>query len=177
MPGHCESLCTGPSGSVKTIFSILHEKPGLVKKLAERLQISCPLRRRSAHLDGRRRDPDTWKWPFFVWSVTGSLFPTSKRKTAAVWPQGDQGGDEDDLGWGQAFWYQGPVRRRLTAVVGAYWKVGSDRQYICAKFRENTFLCTSNSFCFISSVAFDFDFTSYLLFFFTAVSNIVEEIK
>ena len=99
---------------------------------------------------------------FFVWSVTGSLFTTSKRKTAAVWPQGDQGGDEDDLGWGQAFWYQGPVRRRLTAVVGAYWKVGSDRQYICAKFRENTFLCTSNSFCFISSVAFDFDFTSYM---------------
>ena len=129
MPGHCESLCTGPSGSVKTIFSFLHEKPGLVKKLAERLQISCPLRRRSAHLDGRRRDPDTWKWPFFVWSVTGSLFPTSKRKTAAVWPQGDQGGDEDDLGWGQAFWYQVPVRRRLTAVVGAFWKVGSDRQY------------------------------------------------
>ena len=49
---------------------------------------------------------------------------------------------------------------RLTAVVGAYWKVRSDRQYICAKFRENTFLCTSNSFCFISSVAFDFDFTT-----------------
>ena len=37
----------------------------------------------------------------------------------------------------------------------------SDRQYIGGKFHTNTFFCTSNSFCFISSVAFDFDYTTY----------------
>ena len=38
MPGHCQSSCTSPSGSMNTIFSILHKKPGLVKKSAIRLQ-------------------------------------------------------------------------------------------------------------------------------------------
>ena len=44
-----------PPGSVNSIFIFLHEKLGLVKKLAKILQICCPYCRRSAHLVGRRR--------------------------------------------------------------------------------------------------------------------------
>ena len=161
MPGHCESSCTCPSGSVDTIFSILHAKLALVKKLAMRLQIWCALRRHSAHLVGRRRDLGPQKCTFFAWSVPGSVFPVTQRKESAVSHQADLGGSEDDLGGGQAFHHQRRVRRRLPAVVGALWKVRPDRQYICGQILEKTFLCTINSFCFISFVAFDFDCTTY----------------
>ena len=161
MPGHCESSCTCPSGSVDTIFSILHAKLGLVKKLAMRLQIWCALRCHSAHLVGRRRDLVPQKCTFFAWSVPGSVFPVTQRKESAVSHQADLGGSEDDLGGGQAFHHQRRVRRRLPAVVGALWKVRPDRQYICGQILEKTFLCTINSFCFISFVAFDFDCTTY----------------
>ena len=160
MPCHCQSSCISPSGSVNTIFNILHEKLGLEEKSARRLQIWHSLRRRSAHLVGRRQELGFPKPHFFAWSVPSSIFPATQRKESAVSHQADQGGCEDDLGWGQAFCDQRPVRRRLPAVIGGHWKVFSDRQYIRGKFYKNTFLCTNNSFCFISSVAFDFDCTT-----------------
>ena len=57
---------------------------------------------------------------------------------------------------GQAFCDQRPVHLRLPAVVGAHRKVRYDWHYnIGRTFCENTFLCTRNSFCFISFVTFD----------------------
>ena len=135
MPGHCESSCTCPSGSVNTIFRILHEKLGLVKKLAMRLQIWCALRCHSANLVGRRRYLGPQKYTFFAWSFPGSLFPVTQRKESAV---SHHAVPEDDLGRGQAFHHQRWVRRRLPAVVGALWKVRSDRQYICGQILEKT---------------------------------------
>ena len=161
--GHCQGSCTCPTDSVKANFNILHEVLGMVKKLAKRLHICYPRRRRSAHLVGRRRGPGPRKCTFFAWSVHSSVFPVSQRKEFAVCYQADPGGDEDDLGGGQGFHDRRPGRRRLLVVVGAHWKVCSDLQYICGKFREKTFLCISNSFFLISSVAFDFDCTVALL--------------
>ena len=163
MPGHCQGSSTYPTVSVKANFNILHKVLGLVKKLAMRLQIWCALRCRSAHFVSPRQDPGSWKCTAFAWFVLDSVLSVIQGKDSAVIHQVDPGGDEDDLGGGQAFRDQRPVRRRLPAVVGAHWKVHSDRQYICGKFRKNTFLCTNNSFCFISSVAFDFDCTTYVL--------------
>ena len=97
MPGHCESSCTCPSGSVNTIYSILHKKLGLVKKLAMSLQIWCALR---CHRVGRQRDLGLQKCPFFAWSVSGSVFPVTQRKESALCHQADLGGSEDDLGGG-----------------------------------------------------------------------------
>ena len=162
MPCHCGGSCPGPSGSVNTIFSLLHEKLGLVKKLAMRLQIWCALCRRSAHFVSRRQDPGSQKCTVFAWSVLGSIFRVNHGKESAVCHKADPGGNENDLGWGQAFCDRRPVRRRLPAVIGAHWKVLSDRQYIGGKFHRNTCFCTSNSLRFISSVAFDFDCTTYI---------------
>ena len=120
MPCHCQSSCISPSGSVNTIFNILHEKLGLEEKSARRLQIWHSLRRRSAHLVGRRRELGFPKPHFFAWSVPSSIFPATQRKESAVSHQADQGGCEDDLGWGQAFCDQRPVRRRLPAVIGGH---------------------------------------------------------
>ena len=125
--GHCQGSCTCPTDSVKANFNILHEVLGMVKKLAKRLHICYPRRRRSAHLVGRRRGPGPRKCTFFAWSVHSSVFPGTQRKESAVYHQAEPGGDEDDLGWGQAFCDQRPVHRRLPAVVGAHWKVRSDR--------------------------------------------------
>ena len=157
MPRHYEGSCQCPTGSVKTNFNILLDVLSLVKKLAMRLKIWCALCRRSAHFVSRRQDPGSWKCTVFAWFVLDSVLSVIQGKYSAVIHQVDPGGDEDNLGGGQAFRDQRPVRRRLPAVVGAHWKVHSDQQYICGKFRKNTFLCTNNSFCFISSVAFDFD--------------------
>ena len=163
MPGHYEGSCPCPTGSVKTNFNILLDVLCLVNKLAMRLQIWCALCRRCVHFVSRRQDPGSQKCTVFAWSVLGSIFRVNQRKESAVCHKADPGGDEDDLGWGQEFCDRRPVRRRLPAVVGAHWKVLSDRQYIGGKFHRNTCFCTSNSLCFISSVAFDFDCTTYVL--------------
>ena len=139
MPGQCEGSCTCPTGSAKANFNILHEVLGLVKKLAKKLQIWCALRRRNAHFVGRRRELGFPKAHFFAWFVPSSLFPGTPRKESAVYHQAEPGGDEDDLGWGQAFCDRRPVHRQLPVVVGAHWKVRSNRQYIGEKFWENTF--------------------------------------
>ena len=161
MPGHYEGSCPCPTGSVKTNFNILLDVLCLVNKLAMRLQIWCALCRRCVHFVSRRQNPGPQKCTVFAWSVLGSIFRVNQRKESAVCHKADPGGDEDDLGWGQEFCDRRPVRCRLPAVVGAHWKVLSDRQYIGGKFHRNTCFCTSNSLCFISSVAFDFDCTTY----------------
>ena len=61
----------------------------------------------------------------------------------------------------------------LGLTVGSHWKVYSDRQHIGRKFCKNTFLCTNNSFCFILSVAFDFDCTSYRTVYIYRVQRVI----
>ena len=92
----------------------------MVKKLAKRLHICYPRRRRSAHLVGRQRGPGPRKCTFLPDLSTAVYFPVTQRKESAVCHQADPGGDEDDLGGGQGFHDRRPGRRRLLVVVGAH---------------------------------------------------------
>ena len=133
-----------------------------MKKLAKILQICCPHCRRNAHLFGRRRVSGPKKALFLpdLSSAVYFLLPREKNLLYAI--RLTKEAMKTTLGGGTASCHQKRVRRRLPAVVGGLKNMHSDRRYPCGKILENKFLCASNSFHFISSVAFDFEYTLYV---------------
>ena len=121
LPSHFEGSSPSPSGPVNTIFSILHKKLGLVKKLVKGTESAVHTAaivhnwlvgdETQAHKNGLF-SPDLSLAVYF-------LFPRKKLLLSAFSPQGDLGGDEENLEGGPASHHQRRVRHRLPAVVGA----------------------------------------------------------